>query len=225
LKKDEVNLFLLAPPEMPPALAAKQIDGYIVAEPFNALGEMKINAKIMRFTGDIWKNHPCCVVVMKEELLKNDPVFSQKVINAVVRAQSWVLGHPAETAHILSNDGKRYLPMSKETLMRVFTNYSTEIYAKPNIPEAIKHPQWNINRIGFQPYPYPSATRFIYEQMQNTVVQGDNSFLQKISPDDVIKDLVNYEMVKKAISQLGGPGKFTDMNLENPWDREEIIEI
>ena len=55
---NEVNLFVMPPPEMPLALAGKKIDGYIVAEPFNALGEEKIGAKIMRFTGDIWMNHP-----------------------------------------------------------------------------------------------------------------------------------------------------------------------
>ena len=37
----EVNLQILQPPDMPPALAAKKIDGYIVAEPFNALGELQ----------------------------------------------------------------------------------------------------------------------------------------------------------------------------------------
>ncbi|MGZ0188793.1 MAG: ABC transporter substrate-binding protein, partial [Alphaproteobacteria bacterium] len=38
---DEVALQILPPPEMPAALAAKKIDAYIVAEPFNALGEIK----------------------------------------------------------------------------------------------------------------------------------------------------------------------------------------
>ena len=46
LKSNEVNLFILAPPEMPPALLGKKIDGFIVAEPFNALAELKIKAKI-----------------------------------------------------------------------------------------------------------------------------------------------------------------------------------
>lgn len=225
LKKDETNLFLLAPPEMPPALAARKIDGYIVAEPFNALGELKLNAKIMRFTGDMWKNHPCCVVVMKEDILKSDPAFSQKVINAVVRAQKWVLQNMEQTAAVLSKEGKGYLPMSKQTLLKVFTDYDPARYGKGNKPEAIRHPQWGINRIGFQPYPYPSATRFIYDQLRETVVQGDNAFLQKVKGDEVVKDLVAYDHVKKAVIENGGPGVFSRTNLESPWDREEVIEI
>lgn len=38
LAPNECNLQVLAPPDMPPALAANKIDGYCVAEPFNALG-------------------------------------------------------------------------------------------------------------------------------------------------------------------------------------------
>ncbi len=37
---NEVNLIVLAPSDMPPALASKRIAGYIVAEPFNAAAEM-----------------------------------------------------------------------------------------------------------------------------------------------------------------------------------------
>ncbi len=77
LKKNEVNLFILPPSEMPLALSGNKIDGFIVAEPFNAVSEMKTGARIMRFTGDIWKNHPCCVVVMNEKLTSSNPIFTQ----------------------------------------------------------------------------------------------------------------------------------------------------
>ncbi|MCP4151702.1 MAG: ABC transporter substrate-binding protein [bacterium] len=225
LKSDEVNLFLLPPPEMPSALGARKIDGYIVAEPFNALGELRIKAQIMRFTGDIWKNHPCCVVVMKEKLMNSNPVLAQKIVNSIVRAQHWVLQNMEATAGILSRDGNGYLPMDKQTLLRVFTGYSTGVYGKGKVPQAIHHPEWGIRRIGFQPYPYPSATRFIFKQLKETLVQGNNRFLSDLKPDFVVKDLVDYSFVKKAVMELGGPGKFTDMNPESPWDREEVIEI
>lgn len=225
LKKEEVDLFLLPPPEMPSALAARKIDGYIVAEPFNALGELKIKAKILRFTGDIWKNHPCCVIVMKEELVQSRPVFTQKVVHAIVRAQKWILSHMKETAGILSKEGKDYLPMSRETLERVFTFYDPGTYCTGKGPQAIRHPGWGVQRIGFQPYPYPSATRFIFNQLRQTLVQGDNEFLDTVRADDVVRDLVAYDFVKKSIMQIGGPGAFTDMDVQSPWEREEIIDI
>src|SRR5690606_31229677 len=52
---DEVNLLIMAPSDMVPALAAGQIAGYIVAEPFNAAAEVNQVGKVLRFTGDVWK--------------------------------------------------------------------------------------------------------------------------------------------------------------------------
>jgi NitT/TauT family transport system substrate-binding protein len=225
LKPDEVNLFVLSPPEMPVALSGRKIDGFIVAEPFNALGELKIGAKIMRFTGDIWKNHPCCVVVMQEEIIRAEPVFTQKVVNAIVRAQLWTIENPAEAARILSREGEGYLPTSERVLNRVFTGYDTETYGAGAVPRAIHHPEWAIRRIGFQPYPYPSATRFIVREMGQTVMEGDTAFLKKLGPDEVAADLVEDRFVKQAIDAVGGPGRFDLIDLTHPWHREEVIAL
>jgi len=225
LAKDQVNLFILSPPEMPASLAGRKIDGYIVAEPFNALGELKTHARIMRFTGDIWRNHPCCVVVMLEALIKEDPLFVQKVINAIVRAQLWVKHNPAQAARLLSKDGRDYLPVDEQTLLRVFTHYDLAEYGAPAQPEAIRHPSWHSSRINFQPYPYPSATRFIAQAMRDTVMEGDHDFLRRIDPDFVSRNLVDESFVKRAIDLVGGPSLFEEINLDHPWDRQEVIEF
>lgn len=225
LSKSEVNLFILSPPEMPASLAGRKIDGYIVAEPFNALGELKTGGRIMRFTGDIWKNHPCCVVVMMEALLKQDPIFTQKVMNAIVRAQLWVKQNPAQTAHILSKEGGNYLPVDEKTLLRVFTKYDLATYGAPTKPTAIQHLDWHTNRINFQPYPYPSATKFIVTAMQRTVMEGNNSFLERLDPDFVSRDIVEESFVRRAIDSIGGLSQFDEVNLDHPWDRQEVIDL
>ncbi len=225
LKPDQVNLFVLPPPEMPVALSGRKIDGFIVAEPFNALGELKIGARIMRFTGDIWKNHPCCVIVMKEVFTKAYDAFTQKVINSIVRAQMWTIENPEGAARILSREGDGYLPTGESVLKRVFTGYETEKYGPGAVPRAIRHPEWGIRRIGFQPYPYPSATRFIVREMRETVMEGDTAFLKNLDIDDVARDLVDDRFVKKAIDAVGGAGRFDLIDIEHPWQREEVIAL
>ncbi len=222
---DEVNLFILPPPEMPLALSGKKIDGFVVAEPYNAISELKVGAKIMRFTGDIWKNHPCCVVVMKENLVNSNPVFTQKIMNAIVRAQLWISQNPLKTAKILSREGGNYLPIPEKILTRVFTEYNLSTYGKGVLPQAIKHPEWDMGRIGFQPFPYPSATRFIIREMSNTLMEGNSDFLKKLDIDFAARDLVNYTFVKNAVNNVGGPEKFGPVNIEHPFEREEIIEL
>lgn len=225
LKPHEVNLFVLPPSEMPPALLGRKMDGFIVAEPFNALAEMKLKARIMRFTGDIWKNHPCCVLVSHEPLLKKQPVFIQKAVNAVVRAQLWCTKNPEKTAHILSRDGEGYLPVRKKVLLRVFTGYHLKEYLSGPNPRPIMHPEWKVERIGFQPYPYPSATHFIVKQMAKTKVEGDSGFLKALDPRLAAQSLVDDAFVKKAMQDMSVYGTFGSNGMDTSFTREEVIDI
>lgn len=225
LKADECNLFVLPPPDMPISLSSGKIDGYIVAEPFNAIGEMKVSAKILRFTGDIWKNHPCCVIVMNESLTRSQPVFVQKAVNAIVRAQLWTSQNREKAAKILSKSGHGLLPTEEDVLLRVFTGYELSRYGQGVTPQAIHHPEWKVSRIGFQPYPYPSATRFILKEMQETLMEGDSSFLKKLDVESAAGELVDESFVRKAIANAGGHDKFESVNIGSPWEREELIEL
>ncbi len=216
LAPNEVNLFILSPPDMPTALLGKRIDAFIVAEPFNALAEIKFNARIMRFSGDIWKNHPCCVIVANQPFISQNPVMVQKAVNAIVRAQAWCQKNPKETAHLLSRDGEGYLPVPEKVLARVFKN--------PTKKELV-HPDWDVARIGFQPFPFPSATQFIVEQMKQTRVEGDTSFLASLDAGKAAGELVDESFVRKAMDNMGGIHKFCDCSIETPFSREEIVEI
>jgi NitT/TauT family transport system substrate-binding protein len=201
---------------MPTALLGKKVDAFIVADPFNALAEQRFNARIMRYTGDIWKNHPCCVIAAAQPFIDQHPVVVQKAMNAIVRAQAWCRKNPKETAHLLSRDGERYLPVSQEVLHRVF---------EPPDPARLKHPEWNVHRIDFQPFPFPSATRFIIDQMKTTRVEGDTAFLSALDSGRAVQDLVDDRFVLQAMDEAGGMAPFCDCNMDFPYTREETVEL
>jgi NitT/TauT family transport system substrate-binding protein len=219
---NEVNLQILQPPEMPPALAAKKIDGYIVAEPFNALGEVKAGGRILRFTGDIWKNHPCCVITVNEQVTQQKPEWTQKVVNAVVRGAVYASQNKKEVARLLSKDGEGYLPVPAEVVDRAINKYDLETYGGS---KAIRHPDWGNGRIDFQPWPYPSATKLIVDAMNKTVVAGDKTFLSGLDPAVVANELVDYTFVKKALETY--PEWKTDVSVAkgDPYVREEIVQV
>ncbi|MFT3939846.1 ABC transporter substrate-binding protein [Rhodopseudomonas sp.] len=222
LAADECNLQVMAPPDMPPALAAKKIDAYIVAEPFNALGETKAGGRMLRFTGDIWKNHPCCVLCMNEEVTKKKPEWTQKVMNALVRAEIYASANKKEVAKLLSKDGAGYLPLPAEVIERAMTYYDDKTYGETN---AITHPEWKLGRIDFQPWPYPSATRLIVEAMNDTVVAGDTTFLKKLDPDFVTKDLVDYAFVKQAMTKYPDWKSSPSVDPADPFIRTEVLAL
>jgi len=223
LAADEVNLMIMPPPDMPPALAAKKIDAFIVAEPFNAFGELKAGGKMLRFTGDMWKNHPCCVVCMNENTVKAKPEWTQKVMNAIVRAEVYAQENKAEVAKMMSRDGKGYLPMPGKAVVRAMTYYDEANYEHPH---AIRNKaEFGNGRIDFSPFPYPSATEMIVTAMNDTLVGGEKTFLDNLDPKFVAKDLVDYNHVKAAMAKYKGWEKAPGVDPSNPYVREEVIKI
>ncbi|MDH4400820.1 MAG: ABC transporter substrate-binding protein [Burkholderiaceae bacterium] len=219
---NEVNLVVMAPSDMPPALASRNIAGYIVAEPFNALAETMGIGKVLRFTGDVWRNHACCTVFMHERDLEQRPEWSQKVVDAIVRAQLWIRDHRAETAQLLSKEGaNRYTPHALPVLSKVLapTASDRESYLSS---KAIRHADWQDKRIDFQPYPYPSYTEELVARLQNTVIEADRSFLSKLDGKTAAAQLVDDRFVKRAIEAAGGMTKFG----QGPgYVRQEVIEV
>ena len=225
LAEKEVNLQILPPPLMVSALELGNIDAFIVAEPINAKGELVAKGKILRFTGDVWKNHPCCVICMHEQLTTQQPEWVQKVTNALVQAQVYTQKNCAEVAQTLSNSGKSYIPVPENVLKHAMMSYDATHYASP---QAILHQQtWGNGRIDFYPWPYPSATRLLVEAMKKTLVgnQVKNTFLNTLEPNFVAEDLVDYRFVKLSMENYMDWETVPGVDLKNPYAREEIIAI
>ena len=219
---NEVNLVVMAPADMPPALASRNIAGYIVAEPFNAIAETMGIGKVLRFTGDVWRNHACCTVFMHEHDLEQRPEWSQKVVDAIVRAQLWIRDNRAETAQLLSKEGvNRYTPHALPVLTKVLAPVASdrESYLSS---KAIRHADWQDKRIDFQPYPYPSYTEELVARLQNTVIEADKSFLATLDGKTAATQLVDDRFVKRAIEAAGGMGKFGQAP---GYARTELIEV
>ncbi|WP_312226044.1 ABC transporter substrate-binding protein [Stutzerimonas nitrititolerans] len=222
LAPNEVNLVVMAPSDMPPALASKRIAGYIVAEPFNALAENLKVGRIQRFTGDIWRNHACCVVFMHEHDLNNRPEWSQKVVNAIVKAQLWTRDHREEAAQLLSKDGdNRYTPHAPEVLAKVLAPAASDRQQYID-SGAIQHGDWDEKRIDFQPYPFPSYTEQLVRQLKDTLILGEKGFLNDLDPAATARDLVDDRFVRSAIEAVGGLKAF---GFPDSFEREEEISV
>ncbi|MFO8024826.1 MAG: ABC transporter substrate-binding protein [Thiohalophilus sp.] len=225
LAEDECNFLVLNPPDMPPALASRQIDGYCVAEPFCAMGELRAQGEILRFNGDIWKNHPCCVVAMHEQDAM-DPEraeWSQKVHNAIVRAQLYLGDNRKEMAQIFSKDGKKYMPFPAEVIERAMMFYDPAYYKNPH---AIQNLDWEQDRINFTGWPYPSATNRIVDELKQTIVTGDTKFLEGLSKEHVVNDLFQYDYIKSALEKYPEWTKGLGYaEGEDPFVREEVIKV
>jgi len=214
-----VKLVVMAPPDMLPALANGSIAGYIVADPFNAAAEVKDAGKVLRFSGDIWLNHACCVAIAHEDITERNPDLAQGLVNAISKSQLYARNNRSETAAILSKDGEGYLPQPLAAIERALTHYDKTEYQSSG---AIQNSAWENERIDFQPFPYPSYTKALVEHMKNTKIDGDQSFLQQLESASAHEKLVDDRYVRNAIKSLGGPSAF---DIPDSLAREETIEV
>ena len=157
---------------------------------------------------------------MNEDKVKKNP-DDIKVMNAIVKHR-FTLKITKKKLLMLSKDGKKYLPMKAPVVKRAMTLYDTTSYEKP---KAIVNSSWGSGRIDFQPWPFPSATKLIVNELQNTLVGGDSTFLADLDPDFVTQDLVDYEFVKNAMDLHTGWKDAPGFNADSPFDREEIISL
>ena len=214
-----VKLTVMAPADMPPALAQNSIAGYIVAEPFNAAAEVNKVGKIARFSGDVWLNHACCVVIMHEDDTRQRPEWAQKIVTSVAKAQVFIRENRKEAARILAKGGGDYLPQPLPVIEQALLNYDRSVYGPSG---AVKHADWQNNRIDFQPFPYPTYTEELVKLFKETAVEGDDAFLKALDPKQAHGQLVDDRFARAAITAAGGAAKF---GISDTLRREERIAL
>ncbi|MDO4907000.1 ABC transporter substrate-binding protein [Neisseria sp.] len=217
----QVKLTVMPPSDMVPGLASGQIAGFIVAEPFNALAEAKGAGKILRFSGDIWKDHACCLSMMHDHDIQNRPQWVQKVVTSLVQAAAWAKSHRIETANLLAKQGvQKYTPHDAAVLRSVLQPEPVA-WGRYERDGAVKHLDWHQKRIDFQPYPFQSYNEMLVKLLKETRLAGVNTFLQELDPVQAARELFDTRFVEAALKQ---PETMQAFGLQG-FDREEVFEI
>lgn len=90
----DLTLVEIAPPDMPAALLAGAVDAYATGEPYGAKSEMEGYARVLYMTRDVWPSYICCVLTVREELIRSDPALVQNLVNHVMSAGQWLDTNP-----------------------------------------------------------------------------------------------------------------------------------
>jgi NitT/TauT family transport system substrate-binding protein len=86
----DVELVEMAPPDMPAALYARQVDAYATGEPFGAVAEVGGYARILYMTRDKWPSYVCCVLTVRQELIDRNRPQVQQLVDHVLSAGAWL---------------------------------------------------------------------------------------------------------------------------------------
>ncbi len=91
----DIEVIEMAPPDMPAALYAKAVDGYATGEPFGAVAQRAGYATPLAMTRNEWPNYICCVLTVRDELIKQNRPLVQELVNYVQGAGTWLDTAPA----------------------------------------------------------------------------------------------------------------------------------
>ncbi|MCE1253177.1 MAG: ABC transporter substrate-binding protein [Anaerolineae bacterium] len=116
----DVSFEVVAPSEIPEIMEYDEkghVGGFIVAEPYGSQVVMAGFGEEFALSKDIWPNHPCCLLVVREEVLQKSPDAVQELVNSMVDSGNFVDANPDSAAEI----GAKFLGQEKAVINRVLT--------------------------------------------------------------------------------------------------------
>ncbi|MBI4774341.1 MAG: chemotaxis protein CheW [Deltaproteobacteria bacterium] len=94
--------FEVVPPVKMPEFLGTNPDacGFMVAEPLGTKAIAEGSAQQLFLSGELWSNHPCCVVAMRDEVIASHPTAVQEFVGALVEAGRFIAQKPETAAEI-----------------------------------------------------------------------------------------------------------------------------
>ena len=161
----DVQLRVIAPPEMVANLRAENIDGFLGPDPFNQRAVFDGVGFIHLLTRELWDGHPCCAFAVPPRLVAEAPGTYQALLKSVIEATAYA--NQAENrpgiAKVIS--AQPYLNQPETVVTQALTGtYADGLGTIKRVPD----------RVSFEPYPYESMAIWIMSQMKRWgQVKGD----------------------------------------------------
>lgn len=123
-KDVDVAFEVVAPIKMPEFLAGNSdASGYLVAEPLGTKAIAAGTAELQFLSSELWENHPCCVLAMQSDIIKNYPEAVKEFVEMLVQAGKYIEQKPVLAAEIAVEflDPKKELGLKVPVLKNVLT--------------------------------------------------------------------------------------------------------
>ncbi|MDE2185637.1 MAG: nitrate ABC transporter substrate-binding protein [Thiomonas sp. 13-66-29] len=185
----DVQLRVMAPPDMLANLASGNIDGFIVAEPFNQRAVFEGIGFIHLLTLDLWRGHPCCTFAVEASFVRSHPNTFAALYKGMLKSAAYLNVAANRDAVVDTLSAPQYLNQPKIVIKQVLTG----TYA-----DGLGNVRTAPDRIAFQPFPWPSMAVWILTQMKRWgYVKGDVNY------KGIAEKIYLATDARKAMKQLG----------------------
>ena len=122
----DVEIIAMGPREQIEALRAGAIDGIFAPDPMPYVALVNGYGKIVMSSGEMWPHHPCCVLLMSEDLLMNHRELAKEVLALHILAQEYIKNqeNKDEVIHIITN--RLDIPSSVASFFPGTTKFETD---------------------------------------------------------------------------------------------------
>lgn len=185
----DVQLRVMAPPDMVANMRSGNLDGFIVAEPFNQRAVYEKVGFIHLLTSQIWDNHPCCAFAATEDFVNQNPNTFAALVRSIIRATAYV--NKAENRKGVAEmiAPANYLNQPQTVVEQVLVGRYAD-----GLGRVLSEP----NRIAFDPFPWHSMGVWMLTQMKRWgYIKGDVNY------QDIAERVYLATDAKKRMAELG----------------------
>jgi nitrate/nitrite transport system substrate-binding protein len=153
----DVQLRVMAPPDMVAALKSDNIDGFIVAEPFNQRAVFEGVGFIHMLTSEIWDGHPCCAFAATAAFAQQNPNTFSAIVRALMHATRFASNPENRKGVAQMISPQAYLNQPQTVVEQVLTGrFADGLGNVRDVP----------TRIDFDPFPWQSMAVWMLVQMK-----------------------------------------------------------
>ncbi|MCX6127269.1 MAG: ABC transporter substrate-binding protein, partial [Proteobacteria bacterium] len=146
LKYDRNLLIEMPPPEMPTALAAKQVDAIIAGEPLMAKTEMEGYGRVLFMTKDVWPEFISCVLAVQEDEIKDNRAQVEALVQGIAKSGKWLDEDAA------NSPSKHRVIAAEAAAQKQYYNQKPELikYVLSKPPDRVKYTNLSLQKENFE---------------------------------------------------------------------------
>ncbi len=225
--------FEVVPPVKMPEMLANNPDacGFMVAEPMGTKAIAAGSASQLFLSGELWENHPCCVLAVRDEIINNHADALQEFTSLLVQAGDFIRRRPEAAAEIAVNflDPDKSLGLKLPILRTVLTESkgirTGDLLPSPEDFDRIQ--KYMVNEMGIGSM--IDVGKFADTRFAEIACRGTSAPRRKSSMLDVSKSvqdiLERHKEGASAKNMLGKEGKYLFFTLDNQEYGIEIFSV
>ena len=90
LRPGDVRIVEMTPADVPAALSARAIDGFVMGEPFPSQSELSGQGRVLFHAREYWPDYLSCVLVVREDVIQQRPEAVQVLVDGIARSGLWL---------------------------------------------------------------------------------------------------------------------------------------